>query len=193
MHAHARVSAVRIPTAQLVEGAIRGDRSCWERLVDRYWHLVWRVVRAHELSGSDAADVVQTSWLRLIEHLPKMKDPDRIGAWLATTARRESVLTRRRLARCSPSDEIHVLADGVGPEVDAQLLRDERDAALWSAFERLKPRDQALLRLVTADAAPSYEEIAAALDMPVGSIGPKRARALARLRREWVGSPALAA
>jgi RNA polymerase sigma factor (sigma-70 family) len=184
---------VHIPTAHLVEGAVRGDRSCWERLVKRYVSLLWAVVRANQLSGNDAADVVQTSWLRLIEHLPRLNDPDRIGAWLATTARRESVLTRRRLGRCQPSDEIEVLVDGVGPEVDAQLLCDERDAALWSAFRRLKPHDQALLRLLTADPGPSYVEFAAALGMPVGSIGPKRARALARLRRQLVGTRALAA
>ena len=184
---------MEVRTAHVVEGAVRGDLSCWERLVDRYWDMVWAVVRAHGLSGSDAADVVQTSWLRLIEHLPRVKDPDRIGGWLATTARRESVLTRRRLARCAPSDEIHVLVDEVGPDVDAQLLRDERDAALWTGFRRLKPHDQMLLRLLTTDPVPSYAEIAAALDMPVGSIGPKRARALARLRRELVGTPALAA
>ena len=184
---------MEIPIAHIVEGAVRGDMSCWERLVDRYWDMVWAVVRAHGLSGSDAADVVQTSWLRLIEHLPRVRDPERIGAWLATTARRESALTRRRLARCPPSEEIHVLADAAGPDVDAQLLRAERDAAFWNAFSRLKPRDQALLRLLTADPVPSYEEIASALEMPVGSIGPKRARALARLRRELVGTPALAA
>ena len=184
---------MHISTAHLVEGAVRGDRSSWERLVDRYLSLLWAVVRAHRLSGNDAADVVQTSWLRLIEHLPRLNDPDRIGAWLATTARRESVLTRRRLARCQPSNEIDVLVDGVGPDVDAQLLCEERDAALWSAFGRLKPHDQALLWLLTADAGPSYVEIAAALGMPVGSIGPKRARALARLRRELVGAAAVAA
>lgn len=181
-----------ISTSHIVEGAVRGDRSSWERLVDRYWNMLWAVVRAQQLSGSDAADVVQTSWLRLIEHLPKVKDPDRIGAWLATTARRESALTRRRLARCLPSGEIDGLVDGVGPDVDAQLLRDERDAALWNAFSRLRPHEQALLRLLTADPVPSYEQIGAALDMPVGSIGPKRARALARLRRELVGTPVLA-
>jgi len=67
------------------------------------------------------------------------------------------------------------------------LLLSERDAVLWRSFERLRPSDQALLRLLTADPRPSYDEISAALDMPIGSIGPTRQRALARLR-EQLGS-----
>jgi DNA-directed RNA polymerase specialized sigma24 family protein len=75
------------------------------------------------------------------------------------------------------------IADG-GDQHDARLLREERDDALWSAFTRLDERDRALLRLTVTEPSPCYQEVGAALDMPVGSIGPTRGRALERLRRE---------
>jgi RNA polymerase sigma factor (sigma-70 family) len=190
MHSALRVPAAHpktarlSPNARMVGAAARGDQTAWDEIVDRYSSLLWAVARAHRLSTGDAADVVQTSWLRLVEHLPTIRNPDGIGAWLATTARRESLRMLRRTACSEPSDELDVLADPGLMDVDARLLRDERDVALSRAFERLPVRDQALLRLLTVDPAPSYEEISAALAMPIGSIGPTRGRALERLRRE---------
>ena len=172
------------PSARIVHAAAAGDQEAWNELVERYSGLMWAVARAHRLSTGDAADVVQTSWLRLVEHLGAVRNPDGVGAWLATTARRESLRTLRRASRSEPSDAIDALPDPDLTDVDARLLRDERDAALSRAFGRLPARDQALLRLLTTDPAPSYEEISAALAMPIGSIGPTRGRALARLRRE---------
>jgi RNA polymerase sigma factor (sigma-70 family) len=196
MHNALRESAAQsrtaAPAAHIVMAAARGDEASWQQLVERYSGLLWAVTRAHQLSGTDAADVVQTTWLRLIEHLPSIKNPDGIGAWLATTARRECLQTLRRAARCQPSDELEVFAGGEVPGADARLLRDERDAALWDAFRRLPEGDQALLRMLTADPAPSYDEIAAALGVAIGSVGPKRARALERLRRELVAAEATA-
>jgi RNA polymerase sigma factor (sigma-70 family) len=122
------------------------------------------------------------SWLKLLEHVGNIKDPNCVGAWLATTARRECLRILRHAGRIDPLGDVPETADG-GPDVDEGLLTSERDAHLWRAFEALGPRDQALLRMLAADPAPSYEEIGAALGMPVGSIGPTRARALARLRR----------
>lgn len=188
--AHPRAAGGRDPYSHIVIAAARGDEAAWRRLVDRYSSLLWAVTRAHRLNGDDAADVVQTTWLRLIEHLSNIKNPDGIGAWLATTARRECLRSLRHGARCQPSDEVDVLVDEEVPAVDVGLLRDERDAALWNAFKRLPPRDQALLRMLTAEPTPSYEEIGAALGVAIGSIGPKRGRALERLRRELVAAEA---
>ena len=168
--------------ARVVAAAVRGDEAAWSHIVDRYAGLVWAIARNHRLSSGDAADVVQATWLRLVEHLADIRNADGIGAWLATTARREALLTRRRAARCEPSDDIDVAADT--PGVDFDLLREERLLAVAAALERLPRRDQALLRLLTLDRAPSYEEISAALAMSIGSIGPTRGRALERLRRE---------
>ena len=185
MHSDLRESvAHRNANARMIAAAARGNQTAWNEIVEQYSGVLWSVARAHRLSTGDAADVVQTSWLRLVEHLSEIRNPGGIGAWLATTARRESLRTLRRAAYSEPSDDLDVLADPLPVEVDGRLLRDERDAALWRAFERLPGRDQALLRLLTAEPASSYEEISAALKMPIGSIGPTRARALERLRRE---------
>jgi RNA polymerase sigma factor (sigma-70 family) len=124
--------------------------------------------------------VVQTTWLRLVEHLDRLQDPSRVGAWLATTARRECLRVLRDSARQVPTEELPETP--VNAELDAALLAAERDRALWQAFGGLSERCQALLRILVADPPPSYEEIGAALDMPIGSIGPTRARCLERLR-----------
>ena len=168
----------------LVRAAAAGDETAWNRLVEAYSGLVWAIARSHRLNDADAANTAQSTWLRLLEHLSDLNDPDRVGAWLATTARRECLRVLRAGNRQLPyGDDLPEPVDP-GPGVDAELLAGERDAALWAAFGRLRPSDRALLRLLMADPQPSYEEISAALDMPVGSIGPTRARALERLRAE---------
>jgi len=169
---------------QLVERAAAGDARAWNELVEEFGGLVWSIARAHRLSHEEAADVSQTTWMRLVEQLDRLQKPSRVGAWLATTARRESLLSTRRSSRVIPSgDDLPDIADDA-PAHDAVLLTQERDDALWAAFMRLNERDRVLLRLVVTEPAPCYEEISAALDMPVGSIGPTRGRALERLRRE---------
>lgn len=170
--------------AGLVRCAVDGDQSAWNELIDRFSGLVWAIARRHRLSGADAADVFQTTWLRLVEHVEDLTDPERVGAWLATTARRECLRLLRVTGRQIPvGDELpEPVADAPGP--DAELLRAQRDATLRQAFSRLRSSDQALLRMLMADPAPSYPEIAATLDMPIGSIGPTRGRCLERLRRE---------
>ena len=169
----------------LLRAAARGDERSWNALVDRYSGLVWAIARNHRLSAADADEVFQTTWLRLVEHAARVQDPAKVGGWLATTARHESLRLLRRSGRQIPMGDDLPEPPQQAPAADEDLLRTERDAALWSAFARLPERDQKLLRLLTAaDPAPSYEEIGAALDMPVGSIGPTRARCLERLRRE---------
>ena len=170
--------------ARLVASASGGEQNAWNELVDEFGGLVWAVTRAHRLGDADAADVAQTTWLRLVQCLDRLHDPARVGAWLATTARRECLRVLRRRARVVPcDDELPDLIDDA-PEHGTALFTRERDAALWTAFRHLGARDRALLRLLVADPAPSYEEIGATLNMPIGSIGPTRARALERLRRE---------
>jgi RNA polymerase sigma factor (sigma-70 family) len=167
---------------QLVRAAAAGDQAAWDRLVERFNGLVWSVVRAHRLGGSDASDVVQTTWLRLVENLGRLQDPERVGAWLATTARRECLRTLRLSARAVPT-ETELLPDpGTDTPLDAALLTNERDRALWTAFGGLSERCQMLLRILVADPPPSYEVVGELLDMPIGSIGPTRQRCLERLR-----------
>jgi RNA polymerase sigma factor (sigma-70 family) len=169
--------------SSLVERARRGDQAAWDELVSRHAGLVWAITRAHRLSAADAADVAQATWLKLVEHLPRLRNPDALCGWLATTARRECLRVLKQADRVVPTPEApDVAADRPGP--DAKLIGDERAAVLWQALARLSGRDQMLLRVLAADPPPSYQQIGAALGMPIGSIGPTRARALARLRRE---------
>jgi RNA polymerase sigma factor (sigma-70 family) len=170
--------------ARLVELAAAGDQRAWRALVDEFVGLVWATTRAHRLDRADAADVVQTTYLRLVEHLDKLQQPERVGAWLATTARRECLAVLRQRGRLVPLGDALPDAPANTPDHDAALVTAERNAMLRTAFRRLRASDQALLRVLIADPAPSYEEISIALDMPIGSIGPTRARALERLRRE---------
>jgi RNA polymerase sigma factor (sigma-70 family) len=171
-------------TTDLVKGAAGGDGRAWDAIVARYTGMVWAVCRGCGLSRTDAAEVSQTTWLRLVERLDSIHDPERLGSWLAVTARRESWQVLRRAGRTIPTDETEALADReTSDEVDHDILASEQHEGLKQAFETLHPRCQRLLRLLTADPAPSYVDVAAALDMPIGSIGTTRARCLDCLRK----------
>ncbi|QLQ36685.1 RNA polymerase sigma factor [Micromonospora robiginosa] len=174
----------------LVTAAAGGDESAWVELVRRYTPLVYSVIRSYDLGRADAADVNQTVWLRLVEQLSQIRDPQALASWLATTARRECYrLSRlgRRTQLFDPYDDaldayhsFSRTADVAAP--DEELLRAERRQALREAFAHLPPRCQKLLALLTADPPVSYREIAERLNVPVGSIGPTQARCLRRLR-----------
>jgi RNA polymerase sigma factor (sigma-70 family) len=175
----------------LVEAAAGGQQDAWDTLVREFGGMIWAVARIHRLHDDDAADVVQLTWLRLLEHIGDLTNPACVGAWLATTARRECLRVLRAGQRVVLlGDAVDGLGDAVdgreapGPLPGQALALAERDLALWQCFSCLRPSDQALLRLLMADPCPSYEEISAALDIPIGSIGPTRARALERLRRK---------
>jgi RNA polymerase sigma factor (sigma-70 family) len=169
----------------LVQAASAGDRQAWERLVHRFGGLVWSVARAHGLSDADAADVSQTAWLRLVEHLQRIRNPERVGTWLASTARHEALRVLRRAGRQVPVGDDAALepAEPAVETPEARALASERSELLWRAFATLPPHCRRLLRVLMADPPPSYQEVAAALDMPIGSIGPTRGRCLARLRQ----------
>jgi RNA polymerase sigma factor (sigma-70 family) len=170
--------------AALVTAAAAGSEIAWERLVRELGGLLWAVARTFRLGDADAADVVQATWVRLLEHLDRLTEPGRVGAWIATTARRECLRVLRDRGRQIPTDDDPRAEVSGDPAPELQLLVGERDRELWQAFNRLRPSDQALLRLLLADPRPAYEDISAALNIPIGSIGPTRARALERLRRE---------
>lgn len=167
---------------QLVRAAAGGDQTAWDAIVDRFSSLVWATARAHRLSHADASDVAQTTWLRLVEHLDRIREPERLGAWLATTARHESLRVIRQGKREGPTDDADLFEAPSDEPADRLLVDPERDAGLWRAFSALSERCKALLRLLVSDDEPSYEEIGAALGMPIGAIGPTRMRCLERLR-----------
>ncbi len=171
------------PIAAWVRGAAAGDQAAWGHLVERYNSLVWSVARSFRLSTHDATDITQTTWLRLVEHLDGIKEPDSIGSWLATTARNECLAHLRRQGRYGvPLETVPEVADVRAAPGDA-LLTQERDSELWAALGKVPERCQQLLRILASDPPPTYEEVGAALSMAVGSIGPTRARCLEKLRQ----------
>jgi RNA polymerase sigma factor (sigma-70 family) len=166
----------------LVSAAKTGDAEAWSALVDRYTARLRCVARGHRLPAHDVEDVVQTTWLRLLEHIDRVREPHAVGAWLETTARRESL----RIVRSGRREELTDVepVEAVAPVDEQRLASTERRAALATAVDRLPCRDRALLGLLVAEPAPSYADISDRLDMPIGSIGPTRARCLERLRRD---------
>jgi RNA polymerase sigma factor (sigma-70 family) len=168
--------------SELVAAAAAGDQKAWDALVDRYSGLLWNLTRQYRLSPADASDVVQTTWLRLLENLLRIADPERLAGWLKTTASREALRVSRRADYPRPGEDFTTIPDE-GPAPGEQLLNDELDAVLWEALGRLGEPCGRLLRLLISDPPPSYAEVADMLDMKVGSIGPTRQRCLNRLRK----------
>jgi RNA polymerase sigma factor (sigma-70 family) len=171
------------PSAALAAAA-KGDQQAWDTIVNRYSDLVWAVARGFRLNSADTSDVTQATWLRLVEHLTDIRDGERLGAWLATTARREALGLLRRGRRDIPVESTGLAEPDRGDEEspEQQILRTEEDSLLWKAFRRLGAQCQRLLRVLLVDPPLAYAEVGAALGMPVGSIGPTRARCLSALR-----------
>ena len=175
------------PVPGWVRAAATGDAQAWNRLVERYAGLVWSICRAHRMSADDAADISQLTWMRLLENLDRIRDPQRLAAWLATTCRRECLAFLRRSRSSAPvaDDYLDRLLGGVAG-ADQPVLAADLYAILWQAFLRLTDRCQQVLRALVIDAEdgrPSYQAVAAKLQMPVGSLGPTRARCLEQLRK----------
>jgi len=174
--------------ASLIRRAADGDQSAWNTLVERYSGLLWSIARSYRLRDADAADVLQTAWMRLLEHLNRIEDPQRLGAWLATVVRHEIHRLHRRSVRTVHTDNEAVLdaasTPAPGPDVNAVIA--DRDRLLWEAFAELTERCQRLLRMLVtgfgAQEALSYRDAAVALGIPMGSLGPTRMRCLSELR-----------
>jgi RNA polymerase sigma factor (sigma-70 family) len=170
--------------SRLVRASASGSETAWNELVRRYSPLVMAVTRSYQLTADDAKDVSQTVWLRLVENLANLREPDALPGWLATTTQRECIRQLRQGRRVMPVDP-HT--DGAlqvceTDDPDTGILRAELHQALRDGLAELPGRDQALLTLRTADPPKSYEEISQLLGMPIGSIGPTLRRSLDRLR-----------
>ncbi|MFF4308660.1 RNA polymerase sigma factor [Streptomyces sp. 900105755] len=180
----------RAEVGALVRAAVDGDAAAWKALVEGLSPLVWSVVRAHRLSDADGHEVYQTVWFRFAQHLGRIREPDKAGSWLASTARNECLKVIRGLTRLLPTDDPQVLdrvSEDRTPEQSLIDAEDEADEAerirlLWQEFEELGDRCRQLLRVLMASPPPSYVEVSVALGIAVGSIGPLRQRCLRRLR-----------
>ncbi|MCO1579350.1 MULTISPECIES: RNA polymerase sigma factor [unclassified Crossiella] len=164
----------------------------WQDLINRYARLVWAVARSHRLDDQEAADVSQTTWLKLAEHRHELTAPDRVQAWLVTTARRESLRTLAARHREHPLDldtlgRVAHLDRFRAPDPADLVVQGDRAGRLWRAFARMPLRCRQLLWIAAYAPDLPYTRIAELLAMPLGSIGPTRGRCLAALRRRLVG------
>jgi RNA polymerase sigma factor (sigma-70 family) len=175
--------------ALLLKAAADGDQQAWNQIIDDYHRLVWSVARGFRLSAADASDVSQTTWLRLVENLDRIQNPDQLAGWLATTARRESLRMIRKAHREIPdSEETDQNASFFGDTEDdgdpeSALVAEQDRTDLWQAFATLSERCRNLLRVVAVTPLESYAAVAEALGMRVGSVGPTRSRCLEHLKR----------
>lgn len=178
--------------ADLVARCLQGEAAAWVALVRRYQRLVYAIVMRAGLDEHAAADVFQTVFSRLLDHLSRLNQPDRLQAWIVTTAKREALrlrrLGQRTVSMTAPDDAPgegleHTLADD-SPLTETVLSELQQLDLLRAGLDRLDLRCRELLRLLFGDAdeCPAYDEVARRLAMPVGSIGPTRARCLGKLR-----------
>ncbi len=175
-------SVRELPITELLDRAAAGDRYAWDAIVDRYCRLVWSVVRSFRLDDAAAADVTQTVWLRLVEHCGRIRDPERLPGWLATTARNESLRVLKGQRRQTPSDFEFDVWDSTIPEVDEHVMEDEVQLAMRRAFAQLPADARQLMSLLCTDPPLDYATISELVGRPVGSIGPTRQRILDKLR-----------
>lgn len=172
---------------QLIAACLSDDSTAWSTLISRYERLVYTIPVRYGLTQGEIEDVFQSVWLSLLKNISSLRQPDRVAAWLVTTARRECWERRRgadyERTVSSSLDSLMLDKEGeeLGPEEVVGTFR--RHEALREGLERLDRRCRALLWHLYYDSTiPSYADIADELDMPIGSIGPMRARCLKKLR-----------
>lgn len=181
--------------ADLVARCRAGEAAAWSLLVRRYQRLVFTVPRRAGLDSDDAADVFQHTLTRLYEHLDRLEDPARVRAWLVTTARHETLRFLRSQARTprmaevfeteedDETDPVERMPDPARPH-DEVLAELQDLARVRAAIDLLDPRSRQLIELLFLQDEPlPYDEIARRMNMPEGSIGPTRARCLAKIRQ----------
>lgn len=169
--------------AGLVSAARQGDEDAVGQIVTELSPMLWQVARAAGLSCGDAEDVLQTVWLRLLNHLDTIHTSAALTGWLVTTTKREAWRVRAAGRRQLPArQELFAALPDRGPGSEDQVIIDDQRRALWSAISALSPRCQELLRIVAFVPRPDYPAVAVKLGMATGSVGPTRGRCLAKLR-----------
>ena len=178
---------------QLVQHCLRGDAAAWQQLVARYARLVHSVPARYHLTNAEVEDIGQEVFLALAQNLHQIEDPERLPAWLITTARRLSWRAWQKRQQEQPAvdgDLVDVewahTAQALlqkAPTMQELLTGWQRQETLAQGIQRLQERCQALLTLIFLDPAePSYDEISERLAISKGSIGPTRNRCLQQLR-----------
>jgi RNA polymerase sigma factor (sigma-70 family) len=169
--------------ATLLKQAAQGDQLAWKQLMDRYDGLLRSVARSFRLQDADVQDVAQTTWLRLLQHLHTIRDPEALPGWLAVTASRESLSILRKASRLDLNPMFEEPRNSESAfEPESAVVADDTARDLWASVGELSPRQQRLLIALFREELDSYNEVATSCAMPIGSIGPTRARALSNLR-----------
>jgi RNA polymerase sigma factor (sigma-70 family) len=178
-----RRSAADAQLTALVRAVRAGDEIAWTRLVGQFDRGLRNIARTYRLAPTDIDDVMQATWLRLFKHVQHLHEPNAIAGWLATTTRRECLRLLQRPVREQLTGDERLRDRGELPGPEAALVAADRRAALARALATLPDRQRRLMTLLAAQPDTNYAAISRALDMPIGSIGPIRARGLARLER----------
>jgi RNA polymerase sigma factor (sigma-70 family) len=176
-------SDARRQVERMARAAAAGDAAAWDWIVARFHRRLVNTARSQGLAHHDAEDAAQATWIRLTRHIGGLRDPASLTSWLITTARREGIRIRRRAPREQLAADFD-LEGVVEPDYDRELSDELRRKALQQALCDLPKRHRELMEALFAEPAPGYAEIAARLGVPIGSIGPIRARCLARLRKQ---------
>lgn len=181
-------------TAETVKRAAAGDQDSWNELFAQFSPLVRSVVAGYRLDHETSADVCQTVWMRLFEYADRIRQPERVAAWLATTARNEALRCIRGQQRTRPSGVLEEEPDLNAPSPCEHAIDHETLEDALNAFGKLPDDSRQLLRLLVASPPLPYSDIAARVGRPVGSIGPTRSRCIEALKSHMVEfEPALAA
>jgi RNA polymerase sigma factor (sigma-70 family) len=171
-----------LPTEELVAAALDGGSQAWAEIVVRYERLVLGVVGSFRLQEADAADAAANTWLRAMEGLPTLREPGWLGGWLRTIARRECLGVLRQTAFEEPSDTAATGLPAAEPGPEAVVVACEVGRVITDAMGHLPGRGQQLILALFFLPRASYPTVAADAEMPIGSIGPTRKRALGALR-----------
>jgi RNA polymerase sigma factor (sigma-70 family) len=176
-------SAEECDNATLLNRATQGDQLAWKRLINKYDGLIRSVARSFRIQTADINDITQTTWFCPVQHLHTIRDPERLARWLAVTATRESLAVLRRTFKLG---WVPMGTEPPDVTVDVERSATNRDVAedFWTAVAELSSRQQQLIITMFREELTSYTDVAAKCVMPIGSIGPTRARALFHLRRK---------
>lgn len=170
----------------LLQACRAGDQQAWSQLLSQYERLVYSIPRNYGLSQDDAADIAQLTFTALLESLDNIQDAERLGSWLATVARRHSwrMIERGKREQSEAVAPIPETAALLGRTDDNPIERWELSEWLNRGLSLLNERCRELLiALYFEQGKPQYSDIAERLDIPVGSVGPTRARCLERMRQ----------
>jgi RNA polymerase sigma factor (sigma-70 family) len=170
----------------LLERLGRGDRDAGQELVTRYRCLIAAAARRVLYSSADVDDVVQETFVILLVSSAKIRQPDRLGPWLWTTATNLARRTARRNDRQRPVDDVELRSDVdvvLSEDFDRDLDREQDREALEEALASISADERRLIGMLTVEERPSYAAISAAVQRPIGSLGPTRRRILTKLRQ----------